>query len=173
MAVDDFEEQYETYAGTRLVVKGGQPTKNNEAAWETFFATGGEEVTISGVGVYNGLTFSNSTVSNVSTGRDAEQKGAYTYGSSDFPVIWLPDQLGQQTLREYSEGESMYDSLGVAVIDQTGGVSYFRAQVSAFQEAGGGNNDTRTGTLTFLRNSRTITALTPVLPSGLDDSPTP
>lgn len=172
MAVDDFEEQYETYARTRVFVKGGFPAKNNEASWETFFATGAAEVTITSVGVYNGLTFSNSTVSNVSSGRDAEQKGAYTYGTSEFPVIWLPDQPGQVILRTYAEDEDfMYDSISVAVVDQMNGVSYFRAQVSSFQEAGGGNNDTRTGTMSLLRNSRTVIAETPVVPVEDDGTP--
>lgn len=160
-----FEDDYETYAGTRLFIKEGRPANNVETDWETFFGTGAEEITITSVGVYSGREYSTSSVSVVSSGRNREKKGEFTYGTSEFPVLWLPEQPGQITAREASENYGLYS---FAVVDQVGGVSYFSAQVSTFQEAGGGNNDARTGTMTLLRQSDTVAALTPVPP---DDTP--
>jgi hypothetical protein len=157
----EFEDDYETYAGTRLFIKVGRPATNTEAAWETFFGTGAEEITITSVGTYNGRSYTNSTLSVVSSGRSREKKGEFTFGSSDFPVVWLPEEPGQITAAAASEG---YGTYGFAVVDQNNGVSYFSAQVSTFQEAGGGNNDARTGTMTLLRQSDTIPAATPVVP---------
>lgn len=163
----EFEEDYETYAGTRLYIKANRPATNTEAAWETFFATGAEEITITSVGVYSGREYSTSSVSVVSSGRNREKKGEFTYGTSEFPVLWLPDQPGQITARTASENYGLYS---FAVVDQVGGVSYFSAQVSTFQEAGGSNNDARTGTMTLLRQSDTVAAETPVVPVE-DDTP--
>lgn len=159
---DEFEDDFETYAGTKLYIKAGRPGTNTEAAWETFFSTGAEEITITNVGTYNGRSYTNSSVSVVSSGRNREKKGEYTYGTSDFPVLWLPDEPGQVLARTASESYGLY---GFAVEDQNGGISYFSAQVSTFQEAGGGNNDARTGTMTLLRQSDTIPAETPVVPT--------
>lgn len=162
-----FEDDYETYAGTRLFINPTRPAKtaNTEAGWEGL--SNWQEITITSVGVYSGREYSNSSISVVSTGRNREKKGEYTFGSSEFPVLWLPDQPGQILAREASENYSIY---GFAVVDQNGGVEYFSAQVATFQEAGGGNNDARTGTMTLMRQSDTVTALTPVVPVE-DDTP--
>lgn len=157
----EFEDDFETYANTKLFIKAGRPGTNTEAAWETFFGTGAEEITITGVGTYNGRSYTNSTVSVVSSGRSREKKGEFTFGPSDFPVLWLPEEPGQITARAASES---YGTYGFAVVDQNLGVSYFSAQVSMFQEAGGSNNDARTGTMTLLRQSDTVVAETPVVP---------
>jgi len=162
-----FEEDFETYAGTKLYIKAGRPATNDEAAWETFFGTGAEEITITSVGVYSGREYSEASVSVVSSGRNRVKKGEFTYGTAEFPVLWLPDQPGQITAREGSEN---YDTYGFAVVSQLGDVEYFSAQVSTFQEAGGGNNDARTGTMSLLRQSDTIPAVTPVPPEE-DDTP--
>jgi len=160
-----FEDDYETYANTRLFITPVRPAKNanTEAGWEGL--SNWREITITSVGVYSGREYSTSSVSVVSTGRNREKKGEYTFGSSEFPVLWLPDQPGQILARTASEDYNIY---GFAVVDQTGGVEYFSAQVATFQEAGGGNNDARTGTMTLMRQSDTVTALTPVVPTEDD-----
>lgn len=157
-----FEEDFETYAGTRLYIKEGRPSANDEASFETFFGTGAEEITITSVGVYSGREYSESSVSVVSSGRNRVKKGEFTYGTAEFPVLWLPDQPGQVIAREGSEN---YDTYSFAVVSQLEDVEYFTAQVSTFQEAGGGNNDARTGTMSLLRQSDTVPALTPVVPT--------
>lgn len=162
MADINFEEDFETYAGTRLFIAEGRPPTNVETGFE---ALAWNEITITSVGSYRGRTFSNATVSVVSTGRDREKKGPYTFGTAEFPVLWLPDQAGQVVAREYSEGVNQYDTASFAVVDQNDGVSYFTAQVSTFTEAGGGNADARTGTLSLLRQSDTIDAVTPIVPT--------
>lgn len=166
----NFEDDFETYAGTKLFRKTGRPATNTESAFETFFGTDAKEITITSVGTYNGLEFSTSSISVVSSGRNREKKGEYTYGTAEFPVLWLPDQPGQVDARDASEGDNKYRIDSFAVVDQNGGVSYFTAQTSTFQEAGGGNNDARTGTMSLLRQSRTVVAETPVVPVE-DDTP--
>lgn len=156
-----FEDDYETYAGSRLFINPVRPAKtaNTEAGWEGL--DGWLEITITSVGVYTGREYSTSSVSVVSTGRNREKKGEYTFGSSEFNVLWLPDQPGQVLALEASES---YANYGFAVVDQNEGVTYFSAQVGTFQEAGGGNNDARTGTLNLMRQSDAVIALTPVVP---------
>lgn len=155
---DEFESDYETYAGTRLFIAPNRPATNTEAAWE---ALTWNEITITSVGSYRGREFSESSVSVVSSGRNRVKKGEYTFGTAEFPVLWLPDEAGQVIAKAASEGYGIY---GFAVVDQNDGVSYFSAQVSTFNEAGGGNNDARTGTMTLLRQSDTLDAATPVVP---------
>lgn len=154
----NFEDDYETYAGSRLFIAEGRPPTNVETGFE---ALSWNEITITSVGTYRGRDFSESSVSVVSNGRNRVKKGEYTFGTAEFPVLWLPDQAGQVVARAASEG---YDILSFAVVDQNKGVSYFTAQVSTFSEAGGGNNDARTGTMTLLRQSDTIDAVTPAVP---------
>lgn len=161
----NFEADFETYAGTRLFIAEGRPATNVETGFE---ALDWNEITITSVGAYRGRTFSNATVSVVSSGRDREKKGSYTFGTAEFPVLWLPDQAGQVIALAASEG---YDTFSFAVVDQNDGVSYFTAQVSTFAEAGGSNNDARTGTMTLLRQSDTIDATTPVVPTEFVATP--
>jgi hypothetical protein len=101
-------------------------------------------------------------VSIVSTGRDAEKKGTYTFGTSEFGVLWLPEQAGQIIARERSLD---YVIAGFCVVSQGGDVKYFSGQVSTFTEAGGSGNDARVGTLTILRQSEALLAATPVVPT--------
>lgn len=163
----DFEDDFETYAGTKLFIKVGRPATNTEAAWETFFATGAQEITITSVPPFSGRSYTNSSVSVVSSGRNREAKGEFTYGTMDFGVLWLPDQPGQVTALAASES---YGKYSLAKVDQNLGVAYASGQVSTFQESGGSNNDARVGTMTFLRQSDTVIAETPVVPVE-DDTP--
>lgn len=159
MADINFEADFETYAGTRLFISATRPATNVEADFE---GLDWNEITITSVGSYRGREFSESSVSVVSSGRNRVKKGEYTFGTAEFPVLWLPDEEGQRIARTMSEG---YGTASFAVVDQNDGVSYFTAQVSTFSEPGGGNNDARTGTMTLLRQSDTIDAATPVVPT--------
>lgn len=158
----DFEEDFETYAGTRLFAKLGRPTANTEAAWETFFGSGAEEITITSAGIPSGRSYSMSSVSVVSSGRNREKLGEFTYGSADYPVLWLKDQPGQILARTANETREI---LSFADVSAMGEVTYLTAQVSVFQPSGGGNNDARTGTMTLVRQSDSVVAETPVVPT--------
>ncbi len=155
----DPTSEFETYSGTRLFITPVRPTDNTEALWE---ASPWNEITITSVGNIEGRTYNTATVSVVSTGRDAEKKGSYTYGSTDFAVLWLPDQQGQIIAKQRSED---YQIAGFCLVSQLGDVRYFSAQVATFTEAGGGSNDARTGTLTLMRQSDRLQADTPVVPT--------
>lgn len=150
---------FETYAGTRLFVTRNRPADNTEASFE---AADWNEITITTVGNYRGREYNTATLSVVSSAHDKVKKGSFTYGTLDFGVQWLPDEAGQVILQELL---TSYDIAGFAVVDQNEGVSYFSAQVSNFTESGGGSNDARSGTLTLLRQTDVINAVTPVVPT--------
>lgn len=155
---DEFAEDFETYAGTRLFI-GTRPATNTEAAWES--VTDWAEITITSVPNIQGRSYSTATLPVVSRAFDQESKGSYTLGSVDFGVQWLPDELGQERARIASLD---YSKPGFAVVYQSGDVSYFSGQVMALVETGGASNDGRAGTLTILRKSDTVNALTPAVP---------
>jgi hypothetical protein len=157
----DFEPDFETYAGTRLFIIPTRPATNDEAAWETAFANA-HEITITSVPNYRGREYSTATLAVVSNAHDKVKKGSFTFTTQDWGVQWLPDEAGQ---KDAQAALTSYDIPGFAVVDQNGGVSYFSAQVSNFTESGGSSNDARAGTLTLLRQSDTIDAVTPVVPT--------
>lgn len=158
MAAEDFPEDFETYAGVRLFI-GSRPATNTETAWEG--VTDWNEITITSVPNIQGRNYSTSTLSIVSNAFDQESKGSYTLGPVDFGIQWLPQQLGQ----EIALAKSLtYDKMGFAVVYQGGDVSYFSGQVMNMVETGGASNDARAGTLTILRKSDTLNALTPTIP---------
>ena len=154
-----WEEDFETYAGTRLFITPTRPADNTETAFE---GANWQEITITSVPNYRGREYSTSTLSVVSNAHDKVKKGTYTLPTMDWGVQWLPDQAGQIAAQALL---GSYDIAGFAVVDQNGGVSYFSAQVSNFTESGGGGNDARAGTLTLLRQSDTIDAETPAVPT--------
>lgn len=154
-----WEEDFETYAGTRLFIIPLRPADNTETAFEA--ATGWHEITITSVPNYRGREYATSTLSVVSNAHDKTKKGTYTLPSMDWGVQWLPDQAGQKDAQALL---GSYDIAGFAVVDQNEGVAYFSAQVANFTESGGGGNDARAGTLSLLRQSDTIDAATPVVP---------
>jgi hypothetical protein len=157
---------FETYAGFRLFVTPLRPSDNTEALWE---ASNWNEITITSVPAgIDGRTYNDATVSIVSTGRDAVKKGTYTFGDSEFTVLWLPDEPGQVIARALSLS---YDIGGFAVVGQGGDVRYFSGQVGTFAEAGGSGNDARTGTLAIKRQSDTLLAATPTVPTEYDPTP--
>lgn len=153
-----FEPDFETYAGTRLFISPTRPATNDEAAFE---ALDWNEITITSVPNYRGREYNTATLAVVSNAHDKVKKGSYTFPSADWGVQWLPDQEGQVLAQAALLG---YSIPAFAVVDQNGGVSYFTAQVSNFTESGGSSNDARAGTLTLLRQSDTIDAVTPAEP---------
>lgn len=155
-----WEEDFETYSGTRLFITATRPADNTETAFEA--VTDWQEITITSVPNIQGRSYNTATLSVVSSGRDAESKGSYTFGTTEFGIQWIPTQPGQITAREASLD---YSRPGFAVVYQGGDVSYFSGQVSGFMETGGSSNDARAGTLTILRQGGdTINAVTPVVP---------
>lgn len=154
-----WDEDFETYAGSRLFITPNRPTDNTETLWE---AADWNEITITSVPPIDGRTYNTATVSVVSTGRDAEKKGSYTYGSSEFGILWLPEQEGQVIARAASLD---YSLPGFCLVSQGGDVRYFSGQVGTFTESGGSSNDARTGTLAIMRQSDTLLAATPVIPT--------
>jgi hypothetical protein len=158
-----FEPDFETYAGTKLFISATRPTDNTETAFE---ALGWNEITITSVPNYRGREYNTATLAVVSGGHDRVKKGSYTLANTDWGVQWLPDQIGQTIAQDALMD---YSTASFAVVDQNGGVSYFTAQVSNFGESGGGSNDARAGTLSLLRQSDTIDALTPTVP--VEDAP--
>lgn len=161
-----FEGTQETYANTRVFIKKGRAATNTEADWETFFATGAMEITITTVPAFGGREFAEASLSVVSTGRNISAKGEFTYPASEFGVQWLPDQPGQIEALIASES---YEQWSLAVVSQLGDVKYATGQVGTFQETGGGNNDVRVGTMNYMRQSDVVYALTPVAPVEDDD----
>lgn len=156
-----WDEDFETYAGTRLFIIPQRPSDDTETAWEAAMANA-HEITITSVPNYRGREYSTATLSVVSNGRDRQKKGTHTLPTMDWGIQWLPEQAGQidaqAALLDYSIP-------GFAVVDQNEGVSYFSAQVANLTESGGGGNDARAGTLTLLRQSDTLNAATPVVPT--------
>lgn len=160
MAATDFPDDFETYAGTRLFI-GTRPAKdaNTEAGFEG--VSDWTEITITSVPNIQGRSYNTSTLAVVSNAFDQTGKGSYTLDAADFGIQWLPDQAGQVRARAASLG---YDVLAFAVVYQGGDVSYFSGQVMTMTESGGSANDARAGTLSILRKSDTINAVTPVEP---------
>lgn len=157
----EFEDNPETYAGTRLFIKAGRPATNTEAAWETFFGTGAKEITITSVPPFGGREYSTASISIASSGRNLEDKGEFVFPPSEFGVLWLPDQPGQIEATIASES---YGQWSLAVVSQLDDVKYAAGKIGTFAESGGGNNDVRAGTLNFMRQSDVVYAETPVVP---------
>lgn len=154
-----WEEDFETYAGTRLFITAARPADNTEAAFKT---ADWNEITITSVPNYRGREYSTATLAVVSNAHDKVKKGSYTLPTMDWGIQWLPEQAGQVIAAALAGG---YGIAGFAVVDQNEGVSYFSAQVSNMVETGGSSNDARAGTMTLLRQSDTIDAATPTVPT--------
>lgn len=157
-----WEESFETYAGTRLFICAARPATNTEVAWEAIDTW--HEITITSVPSVQGRAYNTSSLSVVSTGRDAEAKGSYTFGTTEFGVQWLPEQPGQVIALAASLNNSIPGF--VLVSPEGAGVSYFSGQVMTFTDTGGGSNDAKAGTLAILRQGGdTLNATTPTVPT--------
>lgn len=146
-------EDFEVVAGTTLEVTTGSPTAESFASFAAM--TGWEDVTLTQVGAVEGLEWSTSTLSEVSNPHDRVKKAAYTYPQAEFGVTWKPAEPGQVILSDASEST---DIISCRVTRPDGTIIYFRAQVMAFADSGGGNTDALTGSLTLLRQSKTFKA---------------
>lgn len=155
-----FESDFEVIAGTRLFITAGKPTEDTLAAYETLFtaATGGDEFELTNVGSIDGRNSDIATLSVVSSARTRQKPGTYTYPQGDFTIVWLPQSDAHQTADTAMRNRS-YCSFR---LERSGGVAvYWIGYVLTLSDAGGGPNDALTGTLSILRDSETITDLTP------------
>jgi hypothetical protein len=155
-----FEPDFETIAGTQLFIAAGKPTDDTEAAFETLFtaASGGDEFELTSVGGVEGRSSDIATLSVVSRGRNRQKPGTYTFPQSDFGIQWLPESDAHETATTALRDRS-YCSF--KLVRQSGVTLFFIGYVLNLSEAGGASNDALTGTLSILRDSETITAVTP------------
>lgn len=160
-----FPADFETLAGTRLFGKAGRPTDNTEAAFETFFATGAEEFSITQVGVIEGREYNTSEIDVVSQGQVRRKLGNYALPQSEWTILEEGEDgtteaydLARATMQDRS-------TASFAAVRQSGAVLYFTAQVMNLAEAGGGSNDNLTYAMTLLFQSEALKALTPVVPN--------
>lgn len=145
-------EDFETVAGTTLEVSAS-PVPTEDVAG--FAGLTYSPVTLTQVGAVEGLEWSTATLSEVSNPHDRVKKAAFTYPQAEFGVTWKPDEPGQVILSDASKD---FTIIACKVTRPSGQIIYFRAQVMAFADNGGGNTDALTGTLTLLRQSDTFTA---------------
>lgn len=145
-------EDFEVVAGTTLAVAEGSPVAETFASFELLTYS---PVTLTQVGSVEGLEWSTATMSEVSNPHDRVKKAAYTYPQAEFGVTWLPAEAGQVILEAASVST---DIISCKVTRPDGTEIYFRAQVMAFADSGGGNTDALVGTLTLLRQSMTFKA---------------
>lgn len=155
-----FEPDFEVIAGTELYIAAGRPTADTEAAYETLF-TGvveGDGFELTNVGAVEGRNSDIATLTVVSRGRTRQKPGTYTYPQADFTIQWLTDSdahgIADTAMRDRS-------ICSFKLVRQSGAVLYFTGYVLTLADAGGGPNDALTGTLSILRDSETVKALTP------------
>lgn len=156
-----FPSDFETYADTRLFIKSGRPTDNTEAAFETFFATGGLEFTVTQVGPVEGRQYNTAEIDVVSEGMIRRKLGNYSLPDSEWGIVAEDDDPA------YLEAlEAMQDrtTCSFAEVRQSGAVRYFTAQVMNLAEPGGGSNDSLTYSMTLLLQTEALRATTPVVP---------
>lgn len=155
-----WEDDFETYANTRLFIAAARPTDNTETLWEGL--TNWHEITITSVPDYHSRDYNTATLATVSSAHDRMKKGSYSLPNIDWGIQYLPAQKGQVNAFAASLTTAI---CGFAVVTQGGSVSYFSAQVLKYGESGGSSNDARGGTLTLARQSDTLDAATPVVPT--------
>ena len=155
-----FEPDFETIAGTKLFIAAGKPTADTEAAYETLFtgAGGTHEFELVTVGGVEGRESDVATLSVVSRGRNREKPGTYTFPRAEFSIQWLPTS-DAHIAAETAVRTRAYCSF--KLVRQSGITLFFIGYVLNLSESGGSSNDALTGTLTILRDSETITAITP------------
>lgn len=140
-------EDFEVVAGTTLKVSAGAVATEDVAGFEALTYAA---VTLTQVGAVEGKEWSTATLSEVSNPHDRVKKAAFTYPQAEFGVTWKPEEPGQVILDTASNGTGI---IACKVTRPSGQILYFRAQVMAFADSGGGNTDALTGTLTLLRQS--------------------
>ena len=156
-----FEPDFETIAGSRLFIAAGKPTDDTEAAFETKFAGTPGEFELTALGGVEGRDSEVSTLEVVSRGRTREKPGTYKFPRGEFGIVWLPESDAQKTAEAASRSRAHCSFM---LVRQSGVTVFWIGYVLSLSEGGGASNDALTGTLTVLRDSETITALTPVAP---------
>jgi hypothetical protein len=156
-----FPADFETLAGTRLWIATGRPTDNTEAAFDTLFATGAKEFTVTKVGTIEGREYNTSEIDVVSQSQVRTKKGNYKLPTSEWEI--LNDGAGgsYDLARTAMQSSSIYS---FCAIRQSGAQLYFTAQVMNLKENGGGSNDSITYALSLLFQTEAIKATTPVTP---------
>lgn len=155
-----FEPDFETVAGSRLLIAAGKPTDDTEAAYETLFtaATGGDEFELTNLGQIEGRSSNTATLTVLSRGRNREKPGTYTYPQAEFGIQWLPESDAHETAETALRTKAI---CSFKVVRQSGVTLYFIGYVLNLADSGGGPDDALTGTLTILRDSETIRAVSP------------
>lgn len=155
-----FDPDFETIAGTKLFIAAGRPTDDTQVAYETLFtaATGGDEFEITSVGGIEGRSYDTATLTVVSRGRNRQKPGTYTYPAAEFGIQWLPESDAHLTAQTAMRDRAL---CSFRLERQSGVKIYFTGYVSNLSDGGGGPNDALTGTLSIMRDSETITDLTP------------
>lgn len=149
----EFENDFETVAGTKLFVCASRPATNTVAA---FAALAWVEVgDITNVGSVKGREYDTSTLSTVGNARNREKKGNYKLPNAEMECAWVEEDAGQIIIEAAANDNSIPS---FKVVKQGGGVRYFTAQVSKFIENLGTSNDTVKGAFTLLRQTDTLTA---------------
>ena len=145
-------EDFEVVAGTTLEVSASDPAAETVAAFQALTYSA---VTLTQVGPVEGKEWSTATLAEVSNPHDRVKKASFTYPQAEFGVTWKPTEPGQVICQAASDST---DIIACKVTRPSGQVIFFRAQVMAFADNGGGNTDALTGTLTLLRQSTTFYA---------------
>lgn len=160
-----FPADFETYAGSRLFIKPGRPTDDTEAAFETFFAAGAFEFTVTQVGAVQGRQSNTSELDVVSQGLVRRRVGNYQLIDSEWMVLEEGEDGSTDAYDAADDALRGRTVVSFAVVRQSGAVLYFTAQVSNLSESGGGSNDNLVYALTLLLQSEAIRAATAVIPT--------
>lgn len=162
-----FPPDFETYASSRLFIKAGRPTDDTETAWETFFATGGLEFSVTQVGVVEGRQYNTSELDVVSQGLVRRKLGNYQLPDSEWGILETGPG-GDADTDAYDAARTAMQTRAIAsfaVVRQSGAVLYLTAQVMNLAESGGGSNDSLTYSMSLLFQSEALKALTPDVPN--------
>lgn len=156
-----FPADFETIAGTRLWIATGRPTDNTEAAFDTLFATGAKEFTVTKVGIIEGREYNNSEIDVVSSSLVRTKKGNYKLPVSEWEILNDGTGGSYDLARTAMQSTSIYS---FCAIRQSGAQFYWTAQVSNLKDNGGGSNDAIVYALSLLFQTEAIKAATPVVP---------
>lgn len=161
-----FPADFETNAGSRLFIKEGRPTDNTEAAFETFFATGALEFTVTQVGPVEGRAYNTSELDVVSQGQVRRKLGNYQLPDSEWGIL---DEGIDGSTDAYDEALDAMRTRRIdsfAMVRPSGRVFYWTAQVMNLSDSGGGSNDNVTYTMPLLLQTEAFSATTPVVPNA-------
>jgi len=127
-----------TYAGTQLSGVASTPATNDQAGFEALtFITGGASLRqVPSVG----RTWNTVSEDLVDTETNTDVKASSKYKPMDFPVAIKPGDALHAVLRGLEEDRTAVGSFKLALPGDLGTI-YVQAQVSMFDEIGGGGQD--------------------------------